>query len=212
MWSKSSYTVCIAKVWFMCDSPAFFCVCVAKDGGVVRWLEYWSWHRACTVGGVGKSWIWRLRDAYNSFTLSCLWSFLLKSNVSSVVSWRRCSLWATYIHEFLWFFILWCSRGIPGSREKRNTLSIYPDESLFAPPSTSRKTNWTKHPSPQLALTEHFAQRALAELLPRFQMNSLHFGPCQFGTHHQPEIAPPGLICVSSLSRTRGCFNVKLSV
>ena len=39
MWSKSSYTVCIAKVWFMCDSPAFFCVCVAKDGG---WSDGWN--------------------------------------------------------------------------------------------------------------------------------------------------------------------------
>ena len=32
---------------------------------------------------------------------------------------------------------------------------------------------------------------SLAELLPRFHVSSLHFIPQRFGTHRQPEIAPP---------------------
>ena len=56
-----------------------------------------------------------------------------------------------------------------------------------------------------------YAQRAQTELLPRFHVSSQHSIPQRFGTHHQPEIAPPSLLCVSSQSRTHGCFNAWLS-
>ena len=94
-----------------------------------------------------------------------------------------------------------CNRGIPG----------------VMPPSILKKLKNSAQQSHSRLVNFHFicnpanCHRALAELLPRFHVSSLHFIPQRFGTHHQPEIAPPEILCVSSQSRTQGCFNVRLS-
>ena len=151
MKSRSSYTVYIARIWFcMCVCASPFFILLWWGGRMVGVLKSAS----CLYGGSGEEIVdlattWCIHFVYltkrtfagfvqllpwlrvltmhfcvtkNAFLLLSL-IFLLKSNVR-LVSWRWRSLWATNIHEFLWFLLYDAAAGYLGVVRKKHPLHL----------------------------------------------------------------------------------------